>query len=168
MLMHVVCFGQQNWDHCWTGKQQLMTRLARRGHVVLYANPDPGPPALREIEPGMHVLTQRRWPAWVGKRLAAKLRVLGLRRACDRLGLVWITALSFRPDRLWLMRSIGPAAMAYYAVDEWTGFGGLSDAARVSLRDREVQTLKAVDLAIGVSPALAERFATIQPNTHRL
>ena len=38
--MKVVCFGQQNWDHCWTGKQQLLTRLPRRGHRVLYVDPD--------------------------------------------------------------------------------------------------------------------------------
>ena len=37
--MNIVCFGQQNWNVCWSAKQHLLTRLAARGHRVLYVDP---------------------------------------------------------------------------------------------------------------------------------
>ena len=183
--MTILCFGQQDWDYCWTAKQQLMTRLARRGHRILYVNPDLSDgldgrsqwaapnwrtriPGLEEVQDGLHVLTQGSVPAGFGRRVSAKLRLWGIRAACAHLQMFAPVALALRPDRLWLMRAASPAAMAYYAVDEWTGFGGLSEASRQHLRAREEDLLREVDVALAVSPRLVERFRLIQPNTHHL
>jgi ADP-heptose:LPS heptosyltransferase/glycosyltransferase involved in cell wall biosynthesis len=181
--MNLVCFGQQNWHHCWTGKQHLMTRLARRGHRVLYVDPrpldvmataderacPPGLPAgVREVEAGVklftylrpargHFLPDRRW------RSGALVR-----RAAQGLGIDAPVVLALRPDVGTQMRAIDPVAQAYYAVDEWTGFAGLSDAWRVRMRAYEEELLRHVDLALAVSPRLAERFATLQPRTELL
>src|SRR5919112_4512278 len=69
--VQLICFGQQNWDYCWTGKQQLMSRLARRGHQVLYVDPDWSSDELS------------RWDAVRGLNLARS--GLGLRRVNERL-----------------------------------------------------------------------------------
>lgn len=179
-IMRIVCFGQQNWDYCWTGKQQLMVRLARRGHDVLFVDADSvqqtsvpqaihislGNEAgrLRPIEPHLHVLTHNCWPYW-GRPWNARMRKYALQAACRKLGLRQPLALAFRPDRQWLMESIKPAAMAYYAVDEWTGFGGLSKSLQAEFRTAEEKLLKDASLALCVSPRLAERFRQIAPGT---
>ena len=106
--MDVVCFGQQNWDFCWTGKQQLMTRLAARGHRVLYVDPDldldthaladvvrsvaPLVTGLapREVAPRLWVFTHRYSPIlrW---RLSVRRFARVLRGCLGRLGLeVWV------------------------------------------------------------------------------
>ena len=77
-------------------------------------------------------------------------------------------SLALRPDRAWLIDPLRPAARAYFAVDEWTGFGGLSEEARARLRREEERTLAACDVALAVSPRLVERFRKIQPLTHLL
>ena len=179
--MDVICFGQQGWDVCWTGKQQLMTRLTRRGHRVCFVDPEvtvsstpgsltsalmsrPRAGALREVEPGLYVLTQHQ-SAWLPRRVNAKLRLLTLAAVIRRLGMTSSIAMALRPDRLWLMRGVQPSAMVYYAVDEWTGFGGLSEESRRRLRAAEEELLGVVDLALAVSPRLFERFSRFQPNT---
>lgn len=39
-MFDLVRFGQQDWDHCWTGKQQILSRMAAAGHRILYVNPE--------------------------------------------------------------------------------------------------------------------------------
>ena len=191
--MNVVCFGQQNWDVCWTGKQQLMSRLARRGHRVLYVDPDPraepdGPPplaerasayapvstgaGLAEVAPGLFVYAHRdpagRVAGPLARRARARHRVRSIAGVARRVGALAPVAVALRPDRSWLIDPLHPAARVYYAVDEWTGFSGLSDDARARLRREEERTLADCDLALGVSAALVERFRLIRSNTHLL
>lgn len=182
--MDVVCFGQQNWDVCWTAKQHLMTRLARRGHRILYVDPVPShatkglggtaralfPPAtgfgLREVERGLWVYTDpycKPLGEWLnGRRGHAVMR--GLVR---RLHLLSPVALVLTPYKRWLKEGVRPAARVYYAVDEWTAFGGLEHQ-REWIRREEEALLREADVALAVSPRLFERFRQVQPNTRLL
>lgn len=181
--MDVVCFGQQNWDVCWTAKQQLLTRLARRGHRVLYLDPILGTspaavPALyrwvfpeagagaREVEDGLWVYTHHAAPP-IGRRLNARLRRPVTARVAQRLGMRAPVALVLSPYGRWLSEGIPAAARVYYAVDEWTAFGGL-EAHREWLRREEEALLRGADVALAVSPRLLQRFKTVQPRSYLL
>jgi ADP-heptose:LPS heptosyltransferase len=57
--MNLICIADRNWSEGFTGTQQLLTRLAKRGHRILYFEPD-GNLGLRDVGPGtLYVHTQR-------------------------------------------------------------------------------------------------------------
>ena len=182
--MDLVCFGQQNWDVCWTAKQQLLTRLARRGHRVLYVDPlprespsrlstihqwafpDVGRCGLRQLEDGLWAYAHSSVPA-LGRVANARARRVALGRVARRLGMRAPVALVLSPQARWLVDGVGPAARVYYAVDEWTAFGGL-ERHREWLRSEEEALLRLADVALAVSPRLLERFAQVQPRSYLL
>lgn len=169
--MDVVCFGQQNWDVCWTGKQQLMTRLARRGHRVLYVDPLPVDATpfnnLRRFAPGLSIYTEHRRRA-LPDALAARLAYRSLGRVVRRQHMTAPIALVLNPFKRWLKDATEPAARVYYAVDEWTGYGGTSDEYRRQARAAEDALLRESDVALAISRTLHDRLLTIQPATHLL
>ena len=177
--MDIVVFGQQNWDITWTGKQQLTTRLARRGHRVLYVDPDssfsagvvarlrsllarPSAGELRSEPPGqLWVLSLRQ--AW--RDFDRLRRPSAVARVARRLGFVRPAALALCPGALPTVRALRPSGTVYYAVDEWTGFYDDAEQA-TAIRLQEEAMLRAADVAIGVSPRLQHRFAEWQPGAH--
>lgn len=178
--MDVVCFGQQDWDHCWTGKQQLMTRIARRGCRVLYVDPEWDQRAqgvranaarlrdgidgcVRELEAGRLLHFRYRAAPALGWRLNRRRYLAQLRALVRRLHFTEPVAFALRPDAGPAMDAIDPALRVYYAVDEWSAFGGLRDDERQLLRRLEDELLQRIDLAIGVSPRLFERFRRTAP-----
>lgn len=184
--MNIICFGQQNWDVCWTGKQQLMTRLARRGHRILYVDPtwDESPTPLRRSlrallprgtpmglryeGPGqLHVFTYHYNPLLRWRMNVARERRM-IRGIADRLGLQAPLVISLRPDAGRLMKEVKPQAKIYFAVDEMSAFGGTPDEQRAQIRAVEEALLQEVDLAIAVSPRLHQRFRELQPRSYLL
>src|SRR5688572_24616324 len=178
--MNIVCFGQQNWDVCWVTKQQLLSRLARRGHAVLFVDPQPegAPPtvaaalrnwrnrcSLRQVQDGLHVLTLRPMPRLRG-RLAAYLRRRTIRCGAEELGLWAPVALCLWPAQRWLMDAVDPAAKVYFAEDDNAAFGGLSSDFVEHQHREEQKLLRECDLALAVSSTLLERFRTVQPQSH--
>jgi glycosyltransferase involved in cell wall biosynthesis len=181
----VVCFGQQNWDFCWTGKQQLTTRLARRGHRVFYVDPDIDVEdhgfsaavrtlapslfrlGLREVEPNLFVYTHRYSPftRWRGtlwrhpRLLRAWLRRLGFRGA---------VALTLQPRILDLDAIGGFRAHVHYAIDEMTGYGGLADEERRRIRRLEGALVRRSDRVLAISPRLLARLRRLHPDCHLL
>ena len=180
--MKIVCFGQQNWDYCWTAKQQICVRLGRRGHPVLYVDPDSveeplgradtlralAPVAtefrVREEAAGVRLYTHVHAPPlrW---RLNEALRPRRLHGIADRLGMLDGVALAIHPAARRLMEAVRPAARVYYAVDEMTGFHR-DPAVQRRMRREEELMIRACDAVIGVSPRLHERFAAMHPNAH--
>jgi glycosyltransferase involved in cell wall biosynthesis len=181
----VVCFGQQNWDFCWTGKQQLMTRLAARGHRVLYVDPDLDleNPALtdvvrsvapiasglapRAIAPRLWVLTHRYSPIlrW---RLSVRRTDGVLRRCLRRLGLDRALCLTQWPHALAQTDVVPFAARVHYAIDEMTAFGGMSALEQRSIRARETELVRRSRRTLAISPRLVARLRAIQADTHLL
>lgn len=161
-----------------------MTRLARRGHRIIYLDPDgdrislsqysshrllgKSPYRLEEIEPNLYGLNfsylnrlERRLkqPGW-GDTLALVLKQLEFKEPVALVLRPW-------PIREWLAR-IEYRTLVYYAVDEWTAFGGLSQATRALFRREEEALLRECDLALAVSPRLLRRFKIIQPRSYLL
>jgi ADP-heptose:LPS heptosyltransferase/glycosyltransferase involved in cell wall biosynthesis len=183
--MDVVCFGQQNWDYVWTGKQQICTRLAARGHRVLYVDPQSLEDAagfgetaralapvttrfgVRELAPGLFVYTHQHAPLlrW---RLNQWRRPRLLRALASRLAFDGAIALVHHPGAEPLIPAVTPSALVYYAVDEATAFGTMPEAARQRTRDAEERLARAADTVFAISPLLFERLAAIQPRTYLL
>lgn len=181
--MDIVCFGQQNWNICWTAKQQLMTRLAERGHRVLYVDPMPAEPKdaerlARSPEygvPGLRRIGPR--DLWV----YSYLRVPGLRwrlnrmrfhrmapRVLAEIGFQAPVGLCLHPMQLPVMERSGCRAWVYYAVDEYTAYGETPEWERRIIRDQENSILERAELVLAVSPRLHERFARTNPESHLL
>jgi glycosyltransferase involved in cell wall biosynthesis len=182
--MDVVCFGQQNWDHCWTGKQHLMTRLAARGHRVLYVDPDleleaprrpasrglahlPGGGGLREVAPRLFVFTHRysrllRWrgSVWRHPRL--------MRAWVDRLGFREPIGLTLLPRAGEWIDVVQPAARVHYAIDEMTAYGGISEVEKPRIRAQEEALVRRSQVSLAISPRLLDRLRRIQPRTYLL
>ncbi|RIL01394.1 MAG: hypothetical protein DCC71_17805 [Proteobacteria bacterium] len=182
--MDVVCFGQQNWDFCWTGKQHLMTRLAARGHRVLYVDPDLAlATRLRDVHRslaplasglGLREAAQRCWvftlpysPAlrW---RLSVRRYPRVLRRAIRRLGFAAPICLTLYPRALPYADVVPFAARVHYAIDEMTAYGGLPAAEQRRVRAAEEALVRRADVALAISPRLHERLRRLHPRTHLL
>ena len=185
ILMDIVCFGQQNWDICWTGKQQFMSRLARRGHRVLYVDPAPSNKrkspieairsfaplttrlGLRQEQPNLWVFTYHAFPfsrtAIRERHYHSTVKAL-VRKMClyRPIGICMI------PHQKDLVKQLPLFASIYYAVDEWTGFGGLPEEVRRSLREKEDYLIEHSDMSLAVSPRLYERFRKRNPRTFLL
>jgi ADP-heptose:LPS heptosyltransferase/glycosyltransferase involved in cell wall biosynthesis len=185
--MNIVCFGQQNWDFCWTGKQQLMTRLAQRGHRVLYIDPDMAFDVrnrrdhlrallpeksrfgIRDVGPGtLYVFTYHYAPAlrW---RLNGRRHEMLIPKIASLLGFDNPVVMSMHPDAAKRIASLDPQAVLYQAIDEWTGFGqfeGQSEAEQI--RAREEDLIRSCEIAFGVSPVLKERMEKVNPRTYLL
>lgn len=166
--MDILCFGQQNWDVCWTGKQQLMSRLVRRGHRVLYIDPVPDKAGgLRRFGPKLWIYTHRPLPL-IGWRLNRRAWVIAPALAARSLGFRAPLALSLHPDFLSQIEALDPTGLVYYAVDEQTAYGGQSEAYRRAVRERENRLLARCEVALAVSPRLVSRFRERQPDSHLL
>lgn len=177
--MDVVLFGQQNWDVTWTEKQQFASRLSRRGHRVLYVDPQSRPAVgmarFRSLlaRPTAGELNCREaGRLWVlSLRSAARgydrlLRPRAVRHAVRQLGFARPAVLTLYPGSLPTVRALPRSGVVYFAVDEWTGFFDVAKAGRV--RGQEEAMLREADVAIGISPRLQGRFAETQPNTYLL
>ena len=183
-MIDVVCFGQQNWDFCWTGKQQLLSRLARYGGRILYVDPDVDPqaeekwpahqagangiPGVRKEPYGDLWIYSRKTPRRLGYRLGKAYDRRRLRQALRQLGIKAPVVMVLRPLPLDWLNIPNPSGMLYYAVDEQTGFGGFSERDRRQIREREDALLEHADVVLGVSPRLAERFGKTNPRTYML
>jgi len=183
--MNVVCFGQQNWEYCWTGKQQLMTRMAQRGHRVLYVDPQSNEDVagvgdslralaptrtgfgVRELAPGLFVYTHHHAPAlrW---RVNHWLRPHRLAALARRLGFEQGVALAHHPSTEPYLGAVRPGARVYYAVDEATAFGTLPLEEQHRIRAAEERLVHAADVVLAISPRLYGRLSDLHPRTYLL
>lgn len=175
--MNIVCFGQQNWHVTWTAKQQLLTRLARRGHRVLYVDPIPTVPdadaplghrlaalwpgrsgvGVQQVQDGLHVFTPTQ-PTVLPQRLRGRWLGLALRGVTEQLGLWAPVAICCWPAQRWLMSRIDACARVYLAFDDNASFKDLPEEFAEHQRREEALLLREADLVLTVSPTLAERF----------
>lgn len=182
--MDVIYFGQQAWDVCWVSKQHLLSRLAQRGHRVLYIDPLPtkgGAPGvvgtlrtlaapltstgLRQEAPRLWVQTlddSPWWPAIVN----ARRRPSVIRATMRRLGIAAPVCMSSYPHARWLIEQIPHHGLIYKGEDDWTQYGGITPDEARRLRQEEETLLTRCDVALAVSPRLLERFSRIQPHTY--
>jgi glycosyltransferase involved in cell wall biosynthesis len=183
--VNVVCFGQTNWDFCWTGKQQLMSRLAARGHRVLYVDPvwsvlaRRGLDALRALAPartgvGLRALGPGLWvhtptpSPWLPWRVARRRQGSVLRALVRRLGLREPVVVTLLPRAAEWAEEIPAAGRIHYAIDEMTAFGGLDPEDKDRVRRDELRAVQASDVVLAISPRLCRRLADVHPRTYLL
>ena len=178
--MDVICFGQQGWDVCWVTKQHLLSRLAKRGHRVLYVDPLPvrggerrirtlaaplTSAGLREQAPRLWVQTLHDSPL-LPRIVNARRRPWIIRAAMRRLRFDSPLCLALYPHARWLVEHTPHHGLIYFGEDDWTGFGGLTPKQAARLREEEETLLTRSDVALAVSPRLVQRFRQIQPRTY--
>ncbi len=186
--MDILCFGQQNWDFCWTGKQHLMSRLARRGHRILYVDRRPAEQrlptaqALRQLAgggfPGVQKLpTGANGCLWIftpqtfaalGWRRSEACRLLHLRLAMRHLGLTAEAALVLHPYAYPEAARLNPLGIVYYAVDDYSAYGTNVSDEKSELRHLENRMVARAQICLSVSPRLRERFARFHSRSYLL
>lgn len=180
--MNIVCFGQQNWEVCWSAKQHLLVRLTRRGHRVLYVDPVPdtghtsASASLKALAPastglglredhGVHVFTPP-WAHLLPDRVNRGRRKALVARMAQKLGLANPVVICMWPGQGWLISGLKPAALVYFAVDDNASFGGLDPQFAEMQRREERRLLAECDVALAVSQTLLDRFSRVQPRSY--
>ena len=171
----MVYFGMAPWQGMWKSRHQLMTRFSNE-MPVLYVEPCIGLRSLRtgqvklsrvvtdigrttgHFEPNVSVFHSPAYlpvsgsaslsgvtrAAWLGA-VRRSMRAAGISKP-----IVWVS----RPERRFVVGRLGEIFSIYHAVDEYTGYTGLSSAGRERLAAEESALLDEVDLVIVASPEL--------------
>jgi glycosyltransferase involved in cell wall biosynthesis len=183
----LLVFAPGPWDDIWRNRHQLLTILARENTVLWVERRVFLSEALRRAREG-HLSWQRfacprvervrsrlyvyrdlilprsanRWPLG---GLIRRMRERSIRRVLRRLGMdrpiLWL----FWPGQQDAIGRYGEELVIYHVVDEYSGYGGMSDEYRESLRQQEEQLLRRADLVFVTSPALYESKGGYNPRT---
>lgn len=174
--MDFVVFAPNPWHDLWRNRQQIFSRLAARGHRVLYVEParlslaawrrrgvaraDLQRTALMEAAPRLWLY---RIPAWLPTRATGDRfdqlsdRLLGwhLRRTLRHIGvanpLLWL----YRPTGWrWAAATIPHRGLVYHITDDYAAFGHLGETERAALLAEERALLRRADLTLVTAPRL--------------
>jgi hypothetical protein len=182
-----VYLGPERWEGLWRNRHWLMSRLARSNRV-LYVEPQRSlrrtaadwrtgqvslAPwkwhSLSHLQDDLYVYHAPPFAPVTGlagvRDVSEGLRRHLLRRAARSLKLaqpiVWIA----RPDVASLASVFAPQLTIYHVVDEYSGYPGMSAAARARQREAELPLLQQADLVIVTSRALWEAKRQHNPRT---
>ena len=174
----IVCFSSAYWDEpLWTNKQHVMSRLAGRGHRVLYV--DPGArlrglrgsqivrwishpqPNLWRLHPTLlplrhfHRLKPLSWQVTVAL-IRAFLRYQGWANP-----LVWI----YHPEAVRALPHLPSSLICYDCVDDWASFPQYA-ARRQEIIGLEERLVRRADLVFVTAPKLLAAKRALNPHTH--
>lgn len=185
----ILCFSSSDWHGIWGSRQQIMRRMAARGHRVLFVERPVGlehwlryaefrrrkgqrwREGRREVEPGLHIvslplLLPGRYYSPRVNRINGRITVRAVRRTLAQLGmerpLLWI----YNPFQGDLVGQFGETASVYHCIDEWTA--GTSGRKRAIIRQLEIELLRRVDLVFANSPPTFDEKRHFNANTHRI
>ena len=169
----VVCFGIVAWDYRWQRPQQLLSRLAARGHRVYAIRPTA---AENGDDTVVEAVAERVWeiqprvsapfapyegppsPVQVGE-LQSMLRALSAAHGIGRDAVAMVQLPSWSPAALAARDEFG-WNVVYDCMDEWDGFPGLSAA--VAGSEREL--LQEADAVTTSALGLWQRLAPVNGN----
>jgi glycosyltransferase involved in cell wall biosynthesis len=95
---------------------------------------------------------------WINRRLLS----WGVRRACRKLGFRQLVTLTFVPNSVDVVGSLGEQAVIYYCVDEYSQFTG---ADRAAVLDMERRLMEKADLVVVSASRLYETKRACNANT---
>ena len=176
----IVCFASEPWDGLWQRHHHLMSRLARRGHRIIYVDPTnlseavkrPGllKDRIEEVEDNITVVRPLFLPLHYKvapfDRVDA-LRTYGiLRRALRRLDtsepdIIMISS----PFHSFLLRMFGNVPLLYDCVDASEGLCPTEETRQWYIQ-REKEILGSADAAIAVSRPLLERCLSLNERSY--
>ncbi len=184
--MDFVCFASAYWDEpLWTNKQHVMSRVASRGHRVLYVDPGTSWPALRAWVRGDYPPDALwRWarperdnlwrmlPLPLPLRQAEPLKPLSWRllaravrsflaRESWQSPILWI----YHPEAARVLEHIPARLVCYDCVDDFRTFPQYRRR-QEAIDALEKQILRRADLVFATSPALYEAKRQWNRHTH--
>jgi len=178
--MIIACFASTAWDGIWQRHQQIMVRLAERGHTVIYVEPTNTVEAikkprilvsrvakkddvilLRPIFSPLHyrVPSLERIDLALVSRLFARI-LAGLRE--EKVDVLWL----FSPFFAFVTSALNYKLLVYDCADESEGFVS-SKKGKDWILEKENEVLKKADLVFVTSQRLFERCAAVNSNIHR-
>ncbi len=191
--MRIVCFPGAAFDFLLpTNRQQMMRRLAERGHEILYMEPARFPLS-GLVRPGLSPASLRRWVRrYVGTAMRLRSSHGDLRihtdlnlypgaatgllgpalasanrrwaaRAIERAGMAGAIFWIYTPLALWATRVLDPALVVYDCVDDYAEQPGYH-----AIRDAEAGLARRADLVFASTEGLARRLGQINYRTHVL
>ncbi|MCB2156592.1 glycosyltransferase [bacterium] len=170
----VVCVSHVPWDHVWQRNHHTMSRLAERGHPVLYMRPvylhvvarwptwvihdpaNPVPPGVVSLNPAMIPGGSRY--EWIDRLNAWLLESEALYRGFSKDVLLWF----YYPAHERLRDRLAHRACVYDIQDEYSAFEWASQ----SVRDAEVRLLDTADVTFPGTYALYVRKKPSNGNSH--
>lgn len=183
----ILCFSTTDWDETWGSRQQLMLRLARRGHRVLFVERQVGPEQLLR-DPALRL---RKFTAWRTTRLRPVMENLWLYQPpllppgryysplLNRLGQNTLAkqvqqlqkTLAFSAPILWLyppqsaplLGKFNEALSIYHCIENFAG--DQRGVKRRVMQWEERQLLSQVDLVFVHARGLLERYQALTRRT---
>ena len=184
----IICISSIDWDFIWQGHQEIMSRLAKDGHRVLFIentgvrqmrvgdigrvrdrlrNWWRGTKGFREERPNLFVysplvlpLPYSRVARWINRQLMVRSLTRWIRATSFSRPIVW----TFLPTPLVLdlIRQLGPVATIYHCVDEFSSSS--ADAKRIVASEEDL--FRSADLVFVTSEKLRERAARYSEHVH--
>ena len=184
----LLVFAPGPWDDIWRNRHQLLTVLARKNKVLWVerriflrmalrqAQRGELPwkrfscPRVEEVRPNLYIYrdpiipriaTRRPWGA-----LTRWIRERSIRAAMYRLQMSTPILWLFWPEQQDAIGRYGESLVIYHVVDEYSGYGGMSEEYRAILRHQEEALLRRADIVFVTSPALYAAKERHNPRTY--
>lgn len=186
---NILCFSSTDWDGKWGSRQQVIRRLAARGHRVLFVEQMAGlehfwkyadlrtrrfqrwKVGLRQIEPNLWLVSPP--PLFPGRyyftkiaHLNAKIVHRWLKPYLQRLNfnapILWF----YKPEHAPLVGKFNETAAVYHCIDEFTV--GTAGQKRKTIIQLETQLLKQVTIVFANSKLTFQNKKVFNPNTYHI
>lgn len=184
----LLVFAPGPWDDIWRNRHQLLTVLARENRVLWVerriflqtalrqAHRGELPwkrfscPRIEQVRPNLYiyrdpiiprVATRRPWGAltrWIRER-SIQAAMYRLQMSAPIMWLFW-------PGQQDAIGRYGESLVIYHVVDEYSGYGSMSEEYREILRHQEEALLRRADIVFVTSPALYEAKERYNPRTY--
>ena len=184
----VICISSIDWDFIWQGHQEIMTRLAERGHRVLFIeNTGVRPPRLSDLprlssrlrnwRRGTKGFREERRNLFIHSPIVLPLPYSRIAQALNRRVLMqainrWMRAIGAARPVVWtflptplardLIAAIDPAVTIYYCIDD---LASSSREARKIVKSEQA-LFRSADLVFVTSEKLRQRAAQFSERVH--
>ena len=174
--MKIVCVSTINWDFLFQRPQQIVARLASRGHSFIFI--EPSPPLFRVIRaPSMLLPKIGHHNVLLVKNLTIskgdKKIIRSLIAIFNVLLLTTLIYIFFRKTDFWLfyfpdsfiLQFVRKQKIAYDCVDDLSNFPDISQKKKLELINNELNLIGTAKIVFATSWSLYERNSKINPNT---
>jgi len=187
-LPDILCVSSIDWDFIWQGHQEIMSRMAEKGHRVLFVeNTGVRAPKIRDLprvrqrirnwwrgtkgfrqeRPNVFIYSPLLLPLpyfWLARWINRRLLSRALRR--------WMEAVGFNRPILWtflptplaldIIRAVDPQVTVYYCIDDLAS----SSAGARKIVVSEERLFRTADLVFVTSERLRQRAAQYRDEVH--
>jgi hypothetical protein len=177
----ILCLSDSFWHSGISGRQQVMSRLAR-GNTVLYVDPPPHLETVWRRRTPATALTSEtaprtgetlqivRFPKWLGytyrprlEQFLVRFRVMFLKRALRRFRHATPIFYVWHPSAWPIVRWFPKAFVCYHVYDDYASYTG---ADRAAVTELDAAMSARADVLIGVTEALVASRRQIAPDAH--